>query len=271
MKSLRQLLAGPTLAVASTVLLGGCVVDVSGIHLNDENPDGVEARGYFSRTVEVGSQVGLQVTALTGSVRVHGVTGATEVEVHAVRRVIANTKREAEEELRLLQVCFRPGPELFEIETVQPPHPAGSTYLVDYEISVPDHFMIRITNGNGTVTVDGSEADVHVGNGNGDVVLEDVVGSAWVSVANGSVATRIAVPLGGEVIHSVGNGSIDLVVQPTISATLSAKVGNGTISLVGLDLDGSTEGSHWLEGTLGAGDGVVDLSVGNGWIRVKGG
>lgn len=271
MKTLEQVLAAPILGVVWIVFLGGCVIDVDGIRVEDHDTHGVEVRGYFSRTVEVGTQVGLLVTASSGAVRIHGVPDGTEVVVHAVRRVIADTKRDAEEHLGLLQVSFRPGSEMFEIETGQPNHPDGRTYVVDYDITVPDYFTLGLTNGNGAVTVEGMKADVQVGNGNGDVVLEDVTGSVWASVANGRVDAGMSLPLGGEVVCTVGNGSIELAVQPAISATFTAKIGNGTISVIGLDLHDSATSAHSVEGILGAGEGVIDLSLGNGWIRVKGG
>jgi DUF4097 and DUF4098 domain-containing protein YvlB len=141
---------------------------------------------------------------------------------------------------------------------------------VDYEITVPAHLLATVTNGNGSIRLEGIQADVEVTNGNGNVALVEVTGSSWVSVGNGEISAWTHLPIGGQIVHSIGNGTIFLSVQPQVSASFSAQVGNGTISLTGLDLQQVASSPRHLQGVLGSGEGLIDLSSGNGQIQVQG-
>jgi hypothetical protein len=142
--------------------------------------------------------------------------------------------------------------------------------VVDYEITVPAHLLPSVIQGNGSIRLEGILADVEVTNGNGDVALVDVTGSSWVSVGNGEIAAWTFLPHGGQIVHSIGNGTLFLSVQSQVSATFGAQVGNGTISVTGLDLQQVVTSPRQLHGVLGSGAGLIDLSSGNGQIRVQG-
>ena len=62
-----------------------------------------------------------------------------------------------------------------------------------------------------------------------------------------------------------------LTVQPDVSARFEALAGNGAITLSGLTLLESTSAPGLLKGVLGGGKADIHLSVGNGWIEVRGG
>jgi hypothetical protein len=68
----------------------------------------------------------------------------------------------------------------------------------------------------------------------------------------------------------VGNGSLFLSVQEDVSGQFGAKVGNGTIKVSGLDLQDVVSTPHQVSGVLGSGQGLIELSAGNGEIRVQG-
>ena len=84
------------------------------------------------------------------------------------------------------------------------------------------------------------------------------------------IESSFLLPNGGEVGHAVGNGSIFLSVQAQVSAWFGAEVGNGTITVTGLDFRQLTSAPRQLQGILGAGEGIIDLTVGNGQIQVQG-
>ena len=261
-----------TLGVAALLadLLTGCVTGV--VDLDDDwNHSGqMEASATFSRTLDLGEQVAIRVTGANGTVRIWGVPGAREVVVDAVRRVRSDSRTDAEEHLADLQVLVQIWPQEFEVKTVQPNHSNGRTYVVDYEITVPAHLLPTVTQGNGSIRLEGIQADVQVTNGNGDVALVETTGSSWVSVGNGEIAAWTHLPDGGQLVHSIGNGTLFLSIQPQVSATFGAKVGNGTISVSGLQLQQVVSSPRQLQGKLGSGTGLIELTSGNGQIRVQG-
>jgi len=254
----------------AAISLAGCVIDVVGI--NDGHGGGeVEVSAVFEHRVVLENQTVLNVVGVNGSIVVTGVPGSTEVRVSAVRRVRSHSRADAEGHLHLLQVSVESRSVEVEVETIQPSNAGGRTYIVDYEIMVPEEMELVLFNGNGTAQVGSMKADVVVTNGNGDVTLTDLTGSASVTLGNGRITSQIRLPNGGQILHSAGNGEIDLTVQPQVSARLVAKVGNGSVSLAGLQLHQVTSEPGYLQGTLGTGAGTIDLSLGNGKIEVRGG
>ena len=271
MKSIKRTLGVMAVVADLTLLMTGCVTGVVDLDDDWDFSGNVEASATFTQTLELGDQLAIRVTGANGSVRIWGVPGAQEVIVDAVRRVRSNSRPDAEAHLVDLQVEVRARPQEFEIKTVQPSQSHGRTYIVDYEITVPAHLLSAVTQGNGSIRLEGVHADVEVANGNGQVSLVDVVGSSWVSVGNGEISSWTHLPDGGQIVHSIGNGTIFLSVQPQVSATFIAQVGNGTINLSGLDLQQLVSTPRSLHGVLGLGEGVIDLSSGNGQIQVEGG
>jgi len=261
-----------TLGVAALMadLLTGCVTGVVDLDDDFNHSGNVEASATFSRTLDLGGQIAVRVTGANGTVRIWGVPGAQEVVVDAVRRVRSDSRGDAEEHLADLQVLVQTWPHEFEIKTVQPNRSNGRTYVVDYEITVPAHLLPTVTNGNGSIRLEGIHADVEVTNGNGDVALVETTGSSWVSVGNGEISAWTHLPDGGQIVHSIGNGTLFLSVQPQVSATFGAQVGNGTINLTGLDLQQVVANPRQLLGVLGSGEGLIELTAGNGQIRVQG-
>jgi hypothetical protein len=263
-----------TLGVLALLLDLGLIGCVNGVIEFDDDwhhHGDKEASAVFQETVSLNRQVAVRVLGANGSVKIWGVAGAESVVIDAVRRVRSDTYRDAEARLSDLTIEVHARSSHVEIKTVQPEHTGGRTYLVDYEITVPVHLMAEVLHGNGLVRIENLASDVDVKNGNGDVVLDAIAGSTWVSLGNGSVRADIDLPHGGQIRHSVGNGSISLGVQDMVSATFGAKVGNGTISMTGLDLQNPVSTPRQLRGILGAGNGIIDLNLGNGQIRVAGG
>jgi hypothetical protein len=273
MKNMRNSLVGLAVMAGLSLLMGGCVETVVDFDdgWNDWDHSGQhEASATFAKTLSVGSRSAIQVVGRNGKVEIRGVPGATSITIDAVRRVRSDSQADAANYLDHLWVAVDWQPDEVVVKTIQPDYTHGRTYVVDYEITVPAYFLARVTNGNGTVRIEGLEADIHVENGNGDVKLVDVVGSSWVTVGNGEISTWAFLPDHGKIVNALGNGSVFLEVQSQVSASFGAKVGNGSISLSGLELLEMVSTKRQLKGVLGGGDGFIDLSVGNGQIRVRG-
>ncbi len=271
MRSFKKTLGVMAVVADIALMMTGCVTGVVDLDDDFNHSGNVEVSASFSRTLVLDDQVSIRITGANGSVQLMGVPDAQEVVVEAVRRVRSDSRNDAEAHLPDVQVLVEVRSHEFEIKTVQPNSSHGRTYVVDYDITVPSHLLPSIANGNGSIHLEGIQADIDVTNGNGEVVLMDVEGSSWVSVGNGGISTWAFLPSGGQIVHSLGNGTLFLSIQPQVSASFGARVGNGTINVTGLNLSQVVSSPRQLQGLLGTGEGYIDLSAGNGQIRVQGG
>jgi hypothetical protein len=270
MKRTKRLITLAAVIADIVVWTNGCVQGVVDIDDGVHHGGNHEASAPFFRTEALVNEGRVRIVGGNGSIRVWGIPGAGEVVIDAVRRVRSDSRADAEAHLSEVQVLVRSVSGVLEVKTLQPDRTHGRSYIVDYEITVPAQVQAQVANGNGTVRLEGIQADLEVQNGNGDVSLVDVAGSSWVGVGNGTVSTWAFLPDGGQLVHAVGNGTIQLSVQPDVDASFDAKVGNGTISMTGLDLHDVVTSPRHLQGVLGLGSGLIDLAVGNGQIRVQG-
>jgi DUF4097 and DUF4098 domain-containing protein YvlB len=182
----------------------------------------------------------------------------------------------------------------------------GRSVSVAMTLLVPSGAQVRVSTGNGAVSVErvGGEVSATSGNGrvsvlntngavrastgNGDVVVRDAKGAVRVSTGNGRVA--VSTTQGPVEAHS-GNGDIDVqmaAVRPSEDMTFStgsgdvrvtlpsgyngeleASTGNGTIES---DFDLKLEGRmspRRIRATIGSGGARLRLTTGNGGLEVR--
>jgi hypothetical protein len=145
----------------------------------------------------------------------------------------------------------------------------------------------RFRTSNGTVKVDGLNGRLDATTSNGTVELLDIAGDATGRTSNGRVrAERIrgavdletsngsvdvaldAVPSGGVRVNS-SNGSITVRLPREANARIIARTSNASIdSDYDLRMRGQISKNH-LDGELGAGGPVVDLTTSNGGIHLR--
>jgi len=253
----------------ASLVASGCVVGILDVDGNDGSWD-KEATEVVHRSVPAAGRLGIRVLGQNGDVRVLGVEGAGEVSVRATKRVRSHSVADAEAHLSAIQIRVTTTPTEVRVESVHPEPSGQRTYVVDYEVFVPESFLVTGVVGNGNVVLEDVRSDVEVQVGNGNAVFRRVVGSACVVVGNGNLDASIFLPAGGQMVSSVGNGTAILTLQREVSAQFKAQVGNGTIVLSGLELENPVSGPNTLRGTLGSGAGLIDLTVGNGSIQVRG-
>lgn len=153
---------------------------------------------------------------------------------------------------------------------MQPKHANGRSYSVDYEVTMPAHLALEVVNGNGPVQGEDVRSAVAVETGNGDVELSGLYGPLEVTVGNGSVVGSTFLPPGEHLVARVGNGGLRMTVQSQVSAELKAHVGNGPLTVTGLQLTDQITSPGLVTGILGGGEGLIELTVGNGWLHVSG-
>lgn len=121
---------------------------------------------------------------------------------------------------------------------------------------------------NGSVDVDNIKGDCTVKTSNGRVKAQGVQGMFDASTSNGGVDASVDEVRAGGVRVSTSNGGITLRLAPAVNARVMARTSNASISS---DFDVSSRGrvdKHHLEGTIGSGGPVLDLSTSNGSIHV---
>src|SRR5436190_4034628 len=121
---------------------------------------------------------------------------------------------------------------------------------------------------NGSVDLENIKGDCSVKTSNGRVKAHAIQGAFDASTSNGSVDAAVDELRPGGVRVSTSNGGITLRLARAVNARLMARTSNASIST---DFDLSTHGvrdKHHLEGTIGSGGPVIDLSTSNGGIHV---
>ncbi|MFN7924260.1 MAG: DUF4097 family beta strand repeat-containing protein [Bryobacteraceae bacterium] len=130
----------------------------------------------------------------------------------------------------------------------------------------------QVETSNGRVKVDGATAALNVTSTNGSVSAR-LVGpkahGAKLRTSNGAVDLAIDAPLDGEVEAHTSNGAITLRLPSAANARIRAHTSNSSITtdfdLNAVQLKKRTD----LEGTIGSGGPLIDLSTSNGSIKIQ--
>jgi hypothetical protein len=259
------------------VLLVACLAWTCGDDDDDTTGpgDGVDNTDFvaeepFSYGFEVAGQTRFWLEGMNGHVSITGVSEFDSVIVAGAKRVGSESLDDAQEHLADITVVVTDRGTEFYVETQQPEDTGGRNYVVNYEVSVPDDMKVVAHNVNGTVRVESMSSDVSVENTNGSVALEDVFGNTDVVLVNGEIGAEVTIPLGGTIDMGVTNGTIDLEIPEATSAQFSARVTIGSINVYNLDLQDIESSPTSLTGTLGNGEGTIDLSTVIGSIVVTG-
>ncbi|HET7231921.1 MAG TPA: DUF4097 family beta strand repeat-containing protein [Longimicrobium sp.] len=182
----------------------------------------------------------------------------------------------------------------------------GNRARANFTVEVPRGVLVRVSSGNGDVTVDGATAEVHAASGNGDVRVGSGATRVSASTGNGSVLVdgargpvgassgngrvvvttatgpvnastgngRIEVSMAstraeGDMEFSSGNGSVVLTLPADFGAELVATTGSGSIETdFPLRVQGRVS-QHRLAGTIGNGGRRLKISTGNGSIQLR--
>lgn len=224
----------------------------------------------FSYQIEVANRTHLQVNAINGSVEVTGISNTDSVRIWGERKVKSESVADAEEHLQYLSVHVDTYDDEIVARTEQPSETGGRDYEVTYYVLLPDDWKVSIEEANGSVSVSAIHDSVDVGLSNGEVVVDSIYGDVNISLANGSIDGKVFLPIHGTCAMSVANGEINLSIPDTTSAEFSASVSNGEVSVSNLVLSDMISTSTSVTGTLGDGEGQIDLSVANGTIIVAG-
>jgi len=229
-------------------------------------PDEVDNRNFsaqeaFSFNINVVNHSELLLTGKNGNITVTGMPGATSIMVTGTKRVLSESVQDAQDHLQDVQVVLDLTTQAL-LKTDQPQCELGRSYIVEYTITLPDFFAVRINNNGGDVTVDAIDDDVSINNLGGTVTLTDIAGSAVVDLLSGNIFAEISsLPLDGTIEMTILNGNINLEIPTNTSAEFSARVNLGNISVSPNLLQNEVVTATSVTGTLGSGDADILLET----------
>jgi len=267
MKRISALLASGFVLGAGLALIIGC-----DILAQDWN----KAREDFHYSYPLGAGGKVEVQNQNGPVEI---TGWDQNVVDISGTKYANT----EEGLKDIRIDVNTTTGSVSIRTVRPQVSIGSL-MVRYVIRVPRGAeLAQVITSNGPISVDDVDAasylrtsngPVRVGSlkgpvdiqtSNGPIRVADTAGPATLRTSNGPIDVSLSSV--AEVRARTSNGPITLRIPSEAGATLKAHTSHGPIHT---DFAVATQNrsEHDVEGTIGAGGPLLDLTTSNGPIRI---
>jgi len=266
-----RLLRGLLIAIVYLMGILGIVASGSGgggsSNLINCGPDEVANQNFSAQAliaidINVVNHNELLLNGKHGNVSVSGLPGATSITVTGMKRVLSESAQDAQAHLQDLTVTAQDLTTRALLETIQPQCELGRKYIVDYAITLPDFFLVQINNNGGDVTIDSIDNEVSINNIAGTVTLTDIVGSAAVNLISGNIVAEItSLPLNGTIQMKILTGDINLEIPTTTSADFTARVFTGNITVTNLMLQSPVMTPNLVTGTLGTGQGEIDLET----------
>ena len=244
-------------------------VNSDGFDIQAGEPD-FFAQETFTRELLLVDHIRIRLEGVRGDIEIEGRDDANSVTVIAQKWVWSDSVEDAKLHLNDLEILVTDHIDEVSIETIQPENKQGRKYIVDYRIILPSDFETEVILTNGDISVLNIQNWLMVDAENGNVSLSNVFGDAVVDLGNGSIDGTMVLPLNGEIRMSTDNGDIELSIPTSTSAKFAASVTNGSINTSNLEFDAAVKTSQSLTGTLGIGEGVIDLGSINGHISVVG-
>ncbi|MBL8980864.1 MAG: DUF4097 family beta strand repeat protein [Gemmatimonadetes bacterium] len=130
--------------------------------------------------------------------------------------------------------------------------------------------QVTASSGNGRVTVEDVTGPVKATSGNGDVTIGTVAGPVSASSGNGDILVSMDRLSGeGDMEFTSGNGRIAVTLPSDLSADLEASTGSGQITTdFPIKLSGRLTRTR-LRGTIGDGGRRLRMSTGNGSMELR--
>ncbi len=229
------------------------------------------AKETFTTELPLVNHTGIRLEAVHGNIEIEGRDDINSVTVIAQKWALADSLEDAEANMNNLEILVTDQIDEVLIQTIQPENILRRRYLVDYHIILPSALETEVTLINGDISVLNVQNRLKVDSENGNVSLVNIISAGVVvSLGNGSIDSTMVLPLDGEIRMSTINGNIDLSIPTSTSAEFAASVNNGLVRIFNLEIDAVVRTNQLVTGTLGAGEGLIDLGSINGNISVKG-
>jgi DUF4097 and DUF4098 domain-containing protein YvlB len=224
----------------------------------------------FSSELPLLDQVRMHIEAVRGNIVIEGRDDTDSITITARKEVGSTSLEDAEESLKGLEIMVTDQIDEVTIQTLQPENRQAREYIVDYHIILPSTLETEVTVVSGDVDVLNVQKSLLINAVNGTVFLSNISASVEVNLTSGNIDSTLVIPLDGDIRIYVDNGNIDLSIPTTTSAEFAADVTNGSIVTYNLEFEAAVQTDQSLTGTLGNGEGVIDISSTNGNISVIG-
>jgi DUF4097 and DUF4098 domain-containing protein YvlB len=199
-----------------------------------EARQGVEQTDRVSETHKVGADAVLDVSHVSGDVRVN--TGKTnEIRIEAVKRVRHRNTDEGKRLLGLLRVDVTQTGSRLEIRTIYPRTSGRSlSASVDYTITVPATAAISVKTVSGDVAVNGVRGEVRAETVSGDVDVVETPNLVIAKAVSGDVRAR---DIGTATSLTLSTVSGSVIASALKVRTLEAGSVSGNVELTNLDVE----------------------------------
>lgn len=213
-----------------------------------------------------------------GTVTVHNVNGRVTIETwdRDAYAIEGEKKAKSQEDLDLIELQWDVDHDHIALKVKLPKKKGWFNWgnvdgQVDVTIKVPATVNLKdVSTVNGGVELSGLRGIVHASTVNGAVSARNLAGSAKLSTVNGGVTAEFdAVPDTARLELSTVNGGIKLRLPSDAGASIHGSVVNGSINAdIPITMKGKI-GRKSLNGTIGEGNAVIEMSTVNGGIKIQ--
>ncbi|MBL7153595.1 MAG: DUF4097 family beta strand repeat protein [Phycisphaerae bacterium] len=219
------------------------------------------------------------------------VTGAEVADCNLTATIVARalTAEEAQALAEKVKVKLVASDGKLETKIARPPKMRNQSVSVSLDVRIPSEADLHLkthngavkiskitgnvdgTTYNGAVTVTEITGQIKLTSHNGKITCKEVSGEAYAKTYNGAVAVSYSKTAASpsNISLTTHNGSIDLTTPPDLSARIAASTHNGSIkSDLPITVSGEI-GKTRVSGTIGTGEGKVELETHNGSIRIR--
>ena len=223
-----------------------------------------------------------------GSITINGADVA-ECSLTATIVTRAATDEEAQELSDEVNVTLVPSGDRLIVKIDKPTILINKSVSVNLDVEVPNQTDLKLITHNGEVKITDINGRLDATTHNGKITSENVTGTTALKTHNGSVTCNeisgdsqlishngsVKAFYSGsassvcDISMTTHNGSVELATPPDYSAQVKASTNNGSINTdLPITVTGKVSKSK-LTGTIGAGEGQLNLETYNGSIRIR--
>ena len=233
-----------------------------------EARQGAEQTERVSETHKVGSDASLDVSHVSGDVRISTGRG-NEIRIEAVKRVRHRDSEEGKRLLGLLRVDVNQVGSRVEVRTIYPRTSGrGLSASVDYTITVPAAAAVSVKTVSGDVAVNGVRGEVRAETVSGDVDVVETPNLALAKAVSGDIRAR---EIGTETSLLLSTVSGSVIASALKVRTLEAGSVSGDVELTNLDVERllakTINGDISYDGPLTRG-GRYEFNAHSGGVRI---
>ncbi|MBN2379873.1 DUF4097 family beta strand repeat protein [candidate division WOR-3 bacterium] len=161
-------------------------------------------------------------------------------------------------------------------------------YGCDVTLKVPDSVFVDLETSNGKIEANGHRNGLNILTSNGEIEISSTAGDADLETSNGeidvdrhegkiegqtsngSVTADVIMPINdGYCRFESSNGKIALAVPDSTGAEVTLRTSVGNVDVIGLNVNISSQGDGYLEGSMGTGTGTIYLKTSVGDVTLE--